>query len=282
MVSLLSFASASAQVAPQPTSIPQEPLEPDRPDVTNGTHIVDTGLLQIEFGGMFTHSSPDQRAFGSPFTARVGVAEWLEARIGTDGLLSQTDARGSAMGVGNLQVGAKLRLWADPGGVPVLSILPAINIPTASAEKGLGSGDADFLVAVLTGHDVGARGHIDYNYGIGEIGAGGGLPHFVQHLVSVSASYAATPKWNPYFEVFWFSKQDVDSSSMTASDFGAIYIVSPRFAIDGGLQVGLSRAAPDIGVFAGISVVVGDVLGSHGVHERQRTAEKRSRARPRH
>ena len=30
----------------------QENIEPDRPAVTNGTHIVDIGLLQIEVGGI--------------------------------------------------------------------------------------------------------------------------------------------------------------------------------------------------------------------------------------
>ena len=33
------------------SSSAQDNLEPDRPDVTNGTHIVDVGLLQIEVGG---------------------------------------------------------------------------------------------------------------------------------------------------------------------------------------------------------------------------------------
>jgi len=32
-----------------------EGIEPDRPDVTNGTHIVDIGLLQLEIGGLYTH-----------------------------------------------------------------------------------------------------------------------------------------------------------------------------------------------------------------------------------
>ncbi len=122
----------------------QQAIEPDRPDVTNGTHIVGTGLLQIEFGGLFTRGAGSASAFGSPFTARVGVLEWLEARIGTDGLLTQADDSGRVTGIGNTQLGAKLRLWADPGGVPVLSILPTINLPTASADKGLGSGVADY------------------------------------------------------------------------------------------------------------------------------------------
>src|SRR5207302_4391591 len=121
-------------------------------------------------------------------TARLDLTEWLEGRIGTDGWLSRVDAGGAASGPGNVQLGAKLRLWADPGGIPVLSILPTVNLPTASAEKGLGSGDADYTVAVLTGTDFLKRAHIDVNYGIGAIGAGGGQPHFLQHLVSASAS----------------------------------------------------------------------------------------------
>lgn len=278
---LLASAPATlAQAPPKPPPAPaEEPLEPDRPDVTNGTHIIDTGLLQIEVGGLFTRAAPGQRAFGSPLTARVGLTEWLEARIGTDGLLTQVEGDARATGIGNVQFGAKLRLWADPGGIPVLSILPAVNLPTASVDKGLGSGDADYLLALLTGTDVGGRGHVDVNYGIGAIGAGGGQPHFVQHLASVSASLAATERSNPYLEVFWFSKQDANGSAMTATDFGAVYTVNPRLAFDGGVQIGLNRAAPAFAAFGGISIVVGDVLGNHGVHARQRTAEKRAHAR---
>src|SRR5207302_10997654 len=142
-------------------------IEPDRPDVTNGTHIVDTGLLQIEFGGILTSAQAGQHAFGSPFTARLGIFDWLEARFGADGFVTQTDENGSVGGFGNVQLGAKLRLWADPGGLPVLSILPQVNLPAADAEKGLGSGLTDFTVALLTGTDVGVHGHVDVNYGVG-------------------------------------------------------------------------------------------------------------------
>jgi hypothetical protein len=131
---------------------------------------------------------------GTPFTARVGLFEWLEARIST-----------------------------DPGGIPVLSILPAVNVPTASAEKGLGSGIADYTLAILTGTDIGRHAHVDVNYGIGSIGAADTDPRFVQHLVSVSASDA-------------------------------------------------------ISAFGGISIIVGDILGGHGVHARQRQAQKRAAA----
>jgi hypothetical protein len=258
---------------------PKEAIEPDRPDITNGTHIVDIGVLQIEVGGLYTRPTAGQHTLGSPFTARVGVFDWLEARVGTDGLLFMNDGTGLVTGVGNVQVGAKLRLWADPGGVPVLSILPTINVPTASAEKGLGSGTADYTIALLTGTDIGRHGHVDVNYGVGAIGGGIDQPHFVQHLVSVSASAAVSDNWNPYAEVFWFSRQASDGAGVPAFDVGAIYELGTRYALDGGVQIGLNHSAPGLAAFGGVSVIVGDVLGAHGVHARQRNAQERARAR---
>jgi hypothetical protein len=271
--------SAAGVCQPPPPEPPPEQVEPDRPDVTNGTHIVDIGLLQIEIGGLYTHATAAQHGFGTPLTARVGVAEWLEVRLGTDGALSQTDQAGHVTGLGNIQVGAKLRLWADPGGAPVLSVLPTINLPTASAAKGLGSGDADYTVALLTGTDVGRHGHVDVNYGVGAIGAGGGDPHFIQHLVSVSASAAVSDNWNPYVEGFWFSREDANGPAVAAVDAGAIYELGARYALDGGVQIGVTRTAPTLAVFGGLSIVVGDILGNHGVHARQRQNQKRAAGR---
>lgn len=268
-----------AQDAPETPA--QNAIEPDRPDVTNGTHIVETGLLQIEFGGQYTRAAPGLGAFGSPFTARVGLREWVEARIGTDGLITQTDGLTRVTGLGNVQVGAKLRLWADAGGLPVLSVLPTVNLPTASAEKGLGSGHADYTVALLTGSDFATHAHVDVNYGIGAIGSAVDEPHFVQHLVSVSASYAISDNWNPYVETYWFSRQDAGGRPATSIDAGAIYQIGTRYALDGGLQFGLSTNAPRFAAFGGISMIVGDVLGSQGAVERQRQAERRRTARTR-
>lgn len=262
---VLTFSLASVGASAQPPE--SQPIEPDRPDVTNGTHIVDVGLLQLEVGAVVGRPVPTERTFGSPLTARVGLLDWIEARVGVDGLTIDTVNGTRAAGFGNLQLGAKLRLWASPGGVPVLSILPTINLPTSST--GLGSGQRDYTLGMLTGTDVGRHGHVDVNYGVGRIGTLQGS-HFVQHLVSMSASAAVSDNWNPYAEVFRFSRQDLDTGPLTAVDLGAIYELGSRFALDGGVQVGVAGRAPDLAIFGGLSVIVGDVLGSHGVHARVR------------
>jgi hypothetical protein len=255
--------------------IPAEsPIEPDRPDVTNGTHIVDVGLLQVEVGIQHARMGSSQRSLGTPVTVRVGLTEWLEVRAGSDGFLHQSDDSSSVSGAGNVQAGAKVRLFADPGGVPVLSVLPTVNFPVASVSKGLGSGDSDVTLALLTGTDLGKTSHIDVNYGVGAIGAGQGRPHFVQQLVSVSLSHSATEQLSPYVEGFWFSKQEPDGGRIFSIDFGLIQAFTARLAVDGGVAVGLTQATPDLSFFAGVSIIVGDVLGDHGVLARQRKAAR--------
>src|SRR6516165_7354346 len=134
--SLSLAAIAHAQERPEQERPEQIEIEPDRPDVTNGTRIVPIGVVQIEIGGLYLRNSPDQRSANSPFTFRVGLTDWLEARVGADGLLTNETGDLRTTGFGNVQIGAKLRLWADPGGVPVLSILPGVTLPTADANRG--------------------------------------------------------------------------------------------------------------------------------------------------
>ena len=134
---------------------------------------------------------------------------------------------------------------------------------------------------MLTGTDLGRTSHIDVNYGIGMIGAGSGQPHFMQHLVSVSVSHSLTEQLSPYLEGYWFSKQDPAGGPVFSVDAGAIQAFTARWAVDGGVSVGLTHAAPDVSVFAGMSVIVGDVLGDHGVIARQRKAARLQSRTPR-
>jgi hypothetical protein len=273
-VASLSGRIGQARPGDTPNAVPPvEPIAPDRPDVTNATSIVEEGLLQVEVGAQYARTGT-QHSTGTPVTVRVGLLEWLEARVGTDGFVHQSDNGLNVSGAGNVQLGAKLRLFADPGGAPVLSILPTINLPAASADKGLGSGDLDATLVVLTGTDLGRTSHLDINYGIGAIGAGQGRPHFHEQLLSASFSHSLTEQLSPYVEGFWVSRQDPDGGPVVSVDAGFIRAVAVRFAIDGGVAVGLTHAAPDFSVFTGLSVIIGDVLGDHGVIARQRKAAR--------
>jgi hypothetical protein len=255
-----------------------QPLEPDRPDLTNGPHLVEIGLLQIEIGAVHSRLGSGQTSFATPVMARIGVTDWFEARVSGDGFVSVGDPAGRVSGMGNVQLGAKLRLYADSGGVPMLSFLPMVNLPAASESKGLGSGRADFTITLLAGTGFLTRGHADVNYGASWIGAAADVSRFTQHVVSLSVSADLPGSVAPYVEGFWFSRQAL-GRHVLGMDGGVICVINARLALDGGVQFGLSDDAPPLSAFGGLSVIVGNMLGEHGIRGRQRAAERRSAAR---
>ena len=107
---------------------------------------------------------------------------------------------------------------------------------------------------------------------IGAIGAGQGQPHFAQHLMSVSVSHSLTEQTSPYLEGYWFSRQDPDGGRVASIDGGLIHAVTAKLALDGGVSVGVTRASSGFSIFGGVSMIVGDVLGDHGVIARERRA----------
>ena len=113
------------------------------------------------------------------------------------------------------------------------------------------------MLALLVGTDIRTRGHLDVNYAIGSIAAQETGGRFAQHLVSASASVSVSDRWNPYGEVFWISRSDPDEGAGTSINTGVIYTVGPRFAIDGGIQFGVSGSSDDFAAFGGFSVLVG-------------------------
>lgn len=142
---------AAAQLAQTPAV---QPLDPDRPDVTNSPHIVPASLLQIEMGVTRIRSDAERSNLSTPLSARTGIADWIEARVSGDGFVLVRDSTGSVSGIGNVQLGAKVRLHADADGVPIVSLLPAVDLPVASESRGLGSGQADFAITQFDASDV--------------------------------------------------------------------------------------------------------------------------------
>jgi len=232
-------------------------IDADRPHVGTGTHIVPVGQVQFELGGQY-QSFGAGASTQSPALLRFGIARGVEARIATDGWLTATEGGHTAGGMGNVQLGVKLRLIGGPD-EPLLSLLPAINIGVASREKGLGSGANDATATLLAGRALGARTHVEANYGVGRIGdpdAGA----FTQHLVTAAVIHDIARRLAIYVEDAWWSRQQAGGGAVGFVDYGAIYAISARVLVDGGAFSGVTAATADYGLFAGVSFVIGDPL----------------------
>lgn len=253
-------------------AVPDHPIDPDRPDLTNTSHLVDPGFVQFEAGGIYTRDSVDRRRAGAPLGIRIGVRDWIEARVGFDNLwLRATDAGTAESGLGNLQVGAKIRVWPEADGQSRWSLLPSITVPTASEEKGFTSGGVDATLAVLTAVELSARASLGLNYIAGAIAGGDAGPHFAQHVASASLGVSATDHWNPYFEMFVISRDRPGGPAIVAINTGTLFVISPRLALDGGVQFGLTEEASSFSAFGGFSVAVREWRTGKGAGARRIT-----------
>ena len=273
---------AVATPAPAQDAPPAPPILPANDDVTDGTDTTDTGLLQVELGGVFTRTDASTRTGGTPLLLRYGAFDWLEVSAGTDGYLTQRARAGATSGLGNTLIGARVRLFAARGGLPILSVLPTVVLPTASRTKGLGSGDTDAAIAVISGRDLPGRSHVDLSYGAASIGDGEG-GRLAQHNAFVSGTLGVTPAWSPGITLTWLSRQDAATGRALLLSADSVVTLSRRLAVDVSVVAGLNRAAPDVEISAGLSVVVGELDLDDGVHARRhrlRLRRKRGPKRP--
>ena len=243
----------------QPVAAQDPSSPPADTQVVDATDKTDVGLVQVELGGSFTRVSAGSRASATPFTARYGVSDWLEVSVGADGMVTQRDIQQRVSGFGNVQIGAKLRVFGAAGGAPVLGLLPQVTLPTADASQGLGSGVADVTLGFVSGKDLPHSAHVDLAYGIGAIGVGEHQGRFAQHTVAAAASAAVTPHWTPVLGAAWVSRQDGTTGHAFSLTAESAFAASQRLAFDVSSQFGLSAEAPTFEVSAGMSVLVGEL-----------------------
>lgn len=261
--------SAARQPAASPDEADAPQIQPDRPDLTNATYTVPRGLVQIEVGGQHSRVPVSGESTATPVSLRVGVAHWFEARIDSDGLARDREPSGTSTQFPGLTAGGKFRLWAPRDGSPAVTVMPAVALPW-----GRPGGGTDYLVRVITGGDLPRRFHLDINCGIGAIATDQG-PHFFQEMASASANLGVGKHWNPYGEIYWFSKLQPDARAAASMDAGAMYTITERLALDGGVAFGLTAAANGPAIFGGLSIIVGGIGGHASVHARLREAQAR-------
>ena len=55
---MMSLAASSLLATSACAQESADAIQPDRPDVTNGTRIVPTGIVQVVFGGLYMRTGP--------------------------------------------------------------------------------------------------------------------------------------------------------------------------------------------------------------------------------
>ncbi len=232
-------------------------LSTDRPDVTESPYTIDAGHSQVEldFANLTQDRAEGERSTAweaAPCNLRLGVTDDLEVGLFLTPYrrVEEKNAAGATRtrsGTGDLVLRGKWNFTGNNGGTAV-GLIGDIKLPTATAGLGNGAVEGTVLLpvswelgdgwglAAMTGVDLRLR-----QSGHGREGA---------WINSFSFERELTPHLAGYLEL---AAESAAGAPTVTLDAGLMYKLDANTQLDGGVQRGLSRAADDLHVFAGLS-----------------------------
>lgn len=243
---------------PTPAHLLRE-LSTDRPDATESPYTVDAGHLQVEMNFADyerTRLDGDETVASgvTPFNLRLGVRHNLEVGVFVSPYLrvKETPRGGPGVkttGLGDVTLRGKWNFWGNDGGPTALGLMVDVTLPTArdglGVDKTEGAVTFPFAFELPGGWEGAAMTAVDWHRNAANTGYRAGW------FNTFTVGHAIAGELSGFLEV---TSASGDGRHVAIFNSGLTYGLNPNTQLDCGLGLGLSRTAPDVGVFAGMSV----------------------------
>ena len=166
--------------------------------------------------------------------------------------------RSTGEGVGDFAVGVRHRFAEDAETGKSYAYQLRTKVPTASATKGLGSGDTDFDVAGIMDWTQGGRPYTAF-YSLGLLGTPGPSTGDIKHTLALASAVELEGSWDGAWEVAGLYAPNASVSEIVVTLAGT-YQVAPLAVFDVGVQVGIGGSARDPLFFVGIGRALGRLI----------------------
>jgi hypothetical protein len=251
---------------PTPDTLLRE-MATDRPDQTESPYTVDAGHYQVEVD-IWSYTVDRERDGGLdlrtretafvPFNFKLGLTNSIDLQIvaepyrravtrdaATHALVDKTS------GAGDVTARLKNNMWGNDGGDTAFAIMPFIKIPTAG--NGLGNGKVEggvilpLALSIADGIGLGLMTEADI------VRNDANSAYAVTFVNTATIGFDLTDKIGAYTEIA-AAKGTARAAKWEASfDAGITYALTDSIQLDAGLNIGLTKAAPDFNPFVGIS-----------------------------
>ncbi len=240
-------------------------MSTDRPDTTESPYTVDAGHVQLEMS--FADYSFDRRNRDSetrrsvaiaPLLIKAGLSNSVDVQIGIDPYTRErvTDrSTGVPMttdGFGDIVVRVKANVWGNDGGETAFAIMPFVKFPTASDDLGNGALEGGIILplAVALTEDVGLGLMAEFDM----IRSEADDRYVVDFIHSAAIGRALAGDLGGFIEYAGAVSLDGGERYRGSLITGLTYAVTPDAQLDAGIRIGLTEAAEDLGLFAGLSL----------------------------
>jgi hypothetical protein len=214
---------------------------------------VDAGHLQIEMDMVaYTRDrhteARDGGSEGWSFAntnIKLGLTNWADLQVIVP--VHENVHRGPR-GFCDVSIRLKANLWGNDGGDTALAVMPFVKIPTA--DDGLGNGEVEgglivpFAASLAGDWGFGAMLEVDFLAD----DDGGRKTEFV---TTFTFSHAIVGDLNGWIE--FVSVAGIETDFAAYLNGGVTYALADNVQLDGGVNVGLTRAAEDLTTFVGLS-----------------------------
>lgn len=252
--------------SPTPANLLRE-FDTDRPDKTNSPHTLDAGHLQLEMDTFaFSHDRHNsERSFVrndnwtfANSNLRIGLTNWMDLQLLIPFYQVNRDkdaSTGMAMrqrGIGDLTVAVKINFWGNDGGKTSGGLELFVKAPTAN--HNLGNGKTEGGALLLLSATLPGDFELGTNSGVSITANDTGSGHHAEIINSVSVSHKVFGPLSAYAE-FW-SDVNIQSHAPVAAtaDLGLLLMLGKNVQFDTGVNLGVTRAAPDVQTFFGVTV----------------------------
>lgn len=235
-------------------------MSTDRPDRTESPYTVDAGRFQIETDFVaYTHDSEGgitTRAYDvMPFNFKIGLTSDTDLQF-IYGAYSHVRTSGGGRtetesGFGDLIVRLKHNIWGNDGGKTAFAIMPFVKVPANNVDGLNDDVEGGIIVplAIDLGHGMGLGLMTEVDILRAEDGRG----YEATFINSAALGFELTEKWGMYVEAFVERSVESGADTVVTLDAGFTYAVTENLQFDAGANVGVTDAADDLNVFAGMS-----------------------------
>ncbi len=267
LLTCVSAASAQSSSSKEPDFI-----VPSRPTVSNPAEFQKPGVLQLEYGyNANFHATGVSVEQDTPLSLRFAVNRRVLLELDEDSPFSQTAGGLRTTGAGDTQLGIQIVLQHEKESRPGVSFAYYVKLPSASSTEGLGTGRVDHALIGLISQSI--RGTtIDFNIAYLLAGRTSSSGHASSGQGALAASRSVSKRLGVQGEISGSSRQDTQPGALFT--LGAVtYKVNSRLFLDTGIRFGLTKEAPRVGFFAGVTVGIVELYKRRGHHSRETTRE---------
>lgn len=232
----------------------------DRPDKTESPITVDAGRLQVEMDLMaYTRETSGRETVRTrdiaPFNVKVGLTSTTELQV-VFGAVSRVSLDNGATktnesGTDDVVLRVKHNLWGNDGGATALAVMPFVKLPVGTRADLNGDVEGGLIVPYARdlggGFGLGMMGEID----IGRRDTGNGYGATV--VGSAALGFDATDRLGLFAEVYVERSLWGGAETAVTAGGGATYAVTDHLQLDGAINVGVTQAADDLNLLAGVT-----------------------------